>query len=307
MKKHLILLLTLVTALCLGMGAANALTFTDDRGREVTVENPERGAALLASYAKVWQLAGGNVVATPHDAWDDLHLDLAPDTVNIGKVNSISLELLLSAKPDFILAGTAYKQPLEWEEMFASLGIPVAYFETDDFASYLRMLDILTQLTGDREAYARYGTDVQETIDETIAKGKERTVSNGSPKVLTMTAAANFVKAKNSGTVLGAILKDLGCVNIADSDTMLLENLSVERIVAEDPDYIFIVQRGDDTEGMRAYVRTTLEEDPLWQSLTAVKNGRFFIVDKELYGMKPNERWGEAYAVIEAILEGNEG
>jgi len=52
----------------------------------------------------------------------------------------------------------------------------------------------------------------------------------------------------SDGTVLGAMLKDLGCINIADSDAMLLENLSVEYILRSDPDYVFIVQRGDDNE-----------------------------------------------------------
>lgn len=48
-----------------------AYTFTDDLGREVTVENPERVAALLGSYADIWYLAGGEVIASADDAWDD--------------------------------------------------------------------------------------------------------------------------------------------------------------------------------------------------------------------------------------------
>ncbi len=84
---------------------------------------------------------------------------------------------------------------------------------------------------------------------------------------------------------------------------MLLENLSFEHILTCDPDYVFIVQRGDDTEGMNELLRTQLNENPLWNSLSAVKNNRVFILDKELYGLKPNEKWGEAYMILEQILE----
>ena len=79
-----------------------AIIFTDDLGREVTVENPKRVAALLGSFAQVWQLAGGEVIATADDAWDDLGLTLPEDTVNLGNTKRLNLELLLTAQPDFI-------------------------------------------------------------------------------------------------------------------------------------------------------------------------------------------------------------
>ena len=39
-----------------------AITFTDDLGRTVTVDRPQRTAALLGSFAQVWMLAGGEMV-----------------------------------------------------------------------------------------------------------------------------------------------------------------------------------------------------------------------------------------------------
>ena len=83
----------------------------------------------------------------------------------------------------------------------------------------------------------------------------------------------------------------------------MLENLSLERILEADPEYIFLVQRGDDEAGMRAYVKTLMEENPAWQQLTAVKEGRLYFMDKNLYNLKPNHRWGEAYERLEEILE----
>jgi CheY-like chemotaxis protein len=67
----------------------------DDLGRTVTVRDPQRVACLLGSFAQVWQLAGGQVIATADDAWDDLGLVLPDDTVNLGNTKRLNLELLL--------------------------------------------------------------------------------------------------------------------------------------------------------------------------------------------------------------------
>ena len=49
-----------------------------------------------------------------------------------------------------------------------------------------------------------------------------------------------------------------------------------------------------------------LESHPLWSHLTAVREERVFIMEKNLYNLKPNHRWGEAYEGLEAILSGEE-
>ena len=72
-------------------------------------------------------------------------------------------------------------------------------------------------------------------------------------------AAASLVKAKGTeGNVLGAMLADLGCVNIADQDQSLLEDLSMEAILAADPDKIFFVLQGADPEPAKAQLEAGL-------------------------------------------------
>ena len=273
----------------------------DDLGRQVEVKEPKRVACLLGSFAQVWQLAGGEVIATADDAWDDLNLVLSEDCVNLGNTKELSLELLLSAQPDLVLASANTRQNVEWMETLEAANIPTAYFDVADFDDYLRLLEICTNLTGRKDLYEKHGLDVQRQIDSVLEAAKERGTA---PKVLCMRASASMVTVKNSqDNVLGEMLKSLGCENIADSDASLLENLSLEKILEEDPDFVFIVQRGDDSEGMRAYVETMMEENPAWQELTAVKAGRMYFMDKNLYNLKPNHRWGEAYEQLEEILE----
>ena len=44
------------------------------------------------------------------------------------------------------------------------------------------------------------------------------------------------------------------------------------------------------------------QEQPAWKSLTAVKEGRMMYLDKNLYSLKPNDRWAEAYEKLEELL-----
>ena len=98
------------------------------------------------------------------------------------------------------------------------------------------------------------------------------------------------------------MLADLDTVNIADRDNGLLEELSLEVILREDPDYIFAVYQSNDPAEAQGVMETTLLTNPAWATLTAVKEGRYYVMDPTLYNLKPNERWGEAYEGLADIL-----
>ena len=102
--------------------------------------------------------------------------------------------------------------------------------------------------------------------------------------------------------MLGEMLTALGCVNVADQDGALLENLGLEGILAADPDYIFAVLQGTDKAKAQATLEATLLSNPAWSGLRAVKEGRFYTLDPALYNLKPNGRWGQAYEQLADIL-----
>ena len=142
-----------------------AVTFTDALGREVTVsKDVKRVAALIGSFADVWLLAGGTVCAAAEDAWDDFGLDL-PDAVSIGGAHSPSLELILSADPDLVIASASTASNVELKDALEGAGITVAYFDVDNFEDYLSMLDICTDITGRKDLYEKNGLDVQKGIE----------------------------------------------------------------------------------------------------------------------------------------------
>ena len=287
---------------------AAAYAFTDDLGREVALEAaPRRVAALTGSYADIWCTAGGKdtLTASASDAWTDFDLDLSAGVANLGGAMGVSVEELLASQPDLVLASTNIPSNQEMLPALEAAGIDVAFFSVDTFEDYLRMLKVCTELTGCPEHYETCGEAVAAEIEAARGRAAEALAGREPEKVLYIRAAASVIKPKGSdGTVLGEMLADLGCVNIADGDQSLLETLSMEAILAADPDKIFIVLQGADPEPARAQLEGEVLSNPAWQQLTAVQEGEVYYMDKDLYHLKPNARWGEAYDRLVEILYG---
>lgn len=308
MKRIMLWFLALAVLLCGCSGAdpqaaevsETAVTFTDDLGREVTVDQPERIACLTASFADVWHLAGGadQIIATTNATWTYFDLPLKADVVNLGASKQIDVEQLIACAPDLVLASCGTERNVELEELLDQMGMTTAYFSVNGFGDYLRMLDICTRITGCGENYDRYGTQVQAQIDAARARA-----DGSGPSVLYIRVTGSSCKVKNSqGTVLGEMLADLGCENIADREGSLLEQLSMEVILQKDPEYIFVVLQSADPADAGHILESTLLSDPAWNSLTAVQQGRCHILDQTLFNLKPNGRWGEAYEQLADIL-----
>ena len=280
--------------------AETSVTFTDDLNRQVTVDRPQRVACLISSFSDIWCLAGGadTIVAATDATWRYFDLPLRDDVVNLGNTKELDLERLLACEPDLILASGGTDRNVELEASFSAMGLNAAYFSVDTFADYLRMLKICTEITGKTENYDLYGTQVARQVEAALARQDGST-----PSVLYIRATGSSCKVKNSeGSVLGEMLKDLGCINIADRNGSLLEQLSIEAILQADPDYIFVVLQSADPADAQAILQTTLLDNPAWASLTAVQEGRYHVMDPNLYNLKPNAQWGKAYEQLADIL-----
>ena len=276
------------------------LEFTDDLGRSVSVaEKPARVAALIGSFADIWCLAGGkDSLVAAADSWTSFDLGLSDSVANLGAVKEPSLETLLAAEPDLVLASCNTAADLELKDVLEDAGITTAYFDIQSLDDYLNMLGICTQLTDCPENYETYGSAVREQADAAIARQ-----DGSAPTVICMRATGVSVKVKGSEDfVLGEMLRDLGCVNLADSGDIPLDTLSLEYIIAAEPEYIFVVLQGSDPTNAMETLQQTLLSDPAWAGLEAVQEDRFFTLEHSLYNLKPNARWGEAYEKLADIL-----
>lgn len=306
MKRNLIILLCLLflTGCAPAQTAGEGYTFTDDTGAVVSVpEKPEKVAVLLSSLADLWITAGGSVDIT---VGESVERGFAPENVILvddGAGKTIDLEGLIAANPDFVLYSSDLSGQLECADTLRTAGIPAAGFTVETFGDYLRVLKICTDILGTPDRYAQYGTDLKAEIDAMTAVARAQ---ESQPDILFVRAgsSARYTKAKTAENhFVCAMLKDLGTFNIAEKAPVLLDGLSTEEIVLSDPDFILFTTMGDEGAG-QAYMESLIS-DPVWQTLTAVKEGNVHQLPKELFQYKPNARWGEAYAYLIELLYGD--
>lgn len=281
----------------------DTVIFTDALGRTVSVpRNPQMVASLIGGFADVWMLSGGEVCAAPSDAWEDFELPLE-DAVNLGGAHSPNTETLLSSNPDFVIASASTASNVALKDMLENAGIPVAYFDVDCFEDYLSMLDICTDITGRKELYEQNGIELKQKIESVKLNFNKANLPQTQRSVLLLRVSSGSVKTKGStGTVLGEMLDDLGCVNIADSDTTLLDTLNIESIIHQDPYHIFVVFMGDDNQKAKNNFSKMIDENPAWRTLSAVKGNRLHFMDRRLFHIKPNKKWAESYEQLSRVL-----
>ncbi len=275
-------------------------TFTDSLNRTVEVDSLDRVAIASGSLADCWLLSGGTVCAVTRDATEERHLELPKNVIDLGSLKNPNAELLLSSDLDLVILMPSYSAHLSLAELLGKAKIPYAYFDMETFDDYLDLLKTFTALTGRPDLYEKNGTAILTQINASIEQMK----SVLPPNVLLLRTSSSNIKSLGSKTMVGNMLKDLGCQNIADSDTHLLTELSLEGILNADPDYIFVICMGDPAEAI-AHFDYTLSSNPIWGTLTAVKENRFHFLPKELFHYKPNARWGESYETLADLLTKN--
>ena len=296
MRKRLCLLCIALLLLSSFAGAEGA-ALVDDRGAAIPATAPQRVVSLYGSYAEAWAQAGGTLVGATEDAVSERGMDLGTAQI-IGTTKEPNLERILALDPDLVILSLDIAAQLSAAEVLEAAGVPCAAFRVDTWQDYARMMDVFTALTGRRDLYEAIIPPMQAAIGETIASAQ----AQNAPTVLLLRAYSTGVKAKADDNLAGAMLEDLGCVNIAARQPSLLEELTLEAIVVEDPDCIFISVMGGDEEAALAVVEETLGQNPAWQGLTAVKEGRVYVLPRELFHYKPNARWAESYAFLYELL-----
>lgn len=309
-KKSIVISVVFVVLLILISGAVETnrpkdnngsyFTFTDSEGTVVDLSHkPQKTAVLFSSLAECWIEAGGEIYATVGESVERGFVKEDITLLDNGAGKTVDTEKLLSVKPDFVIASADIASHKEAAEVLKKASIPVALMRMDTFEDYLTILRVLTKITGNSESYERYGKAVQNEVEKIISENKR----TDSPKILFVRSGASFssAKAKKSDENFAAkILSDLGCINIADEAEILLDTLSAEAILNENPEYIFVSVMGD-YNNSKAYMEELLQKKE-YAMLDAVKNGKVYFLPKELFQYKPCSRWAESYRYISSIL-----
>lgn len=279
--------------------SAGEVSITDSNGSQITLDtSAPRVVATYGSFAEAWLLAGGQLCGVTQDALEQRDLGLPEDIAVVGTVKEPNAEEIIALEPDLVLLASDITTQADIRDVLENAGLACAFFQVDTFADYAFMMEQLCAITGRDDLYEENVTQVGQQIEEAQAKAA---LSSTRPNVLLIRAFSTGIKAKTDDELAGAILKDLGAHNIADDHPSMLEDLSLEEVIAADPDYIFVTTMGDEQKALD-YLNGLIQQNPAWSELSAVKEDRYIVLPKDLFHYKPNNRWGESYQYLGEIL-----
>lgn len=294
----------------------DAVTFSDasvtDGGTITIAKNPEKTLNLYASFTTLWYEAGGTVIgciggSSSVELYQEyIGRDITQDegvtvvaTSSAGK--NWDVETIIEMKPDLIICSTAMSGYSTIQAPAAAAGIPLIAVSYDDFSDYLKWFKVFCNINGQPELW---DSIAMKALDEVLDVLLEAPTEDN-PTVFSMFSGSNSLQANTSNTVVGGMIDALNAVNIVDTweNTTGAERLDInlETVFAANPDVI-IVQCHAGAEAAQAQVEELYGDNPVWQSLDAVKNGRVYYLEKTLFHNKPNSRFAEAYQKLAEIL-----
>lgn len=258
-------------------------------------KKPQNVVALSKSLTEMWLLAGGQIAGSTDDG---LELEGAKKAASVGTLSTTSLEAIVSLNPELVIM--TYDMPAHKKlgANLKSMGINVEVVDINNFADYDIYMKKFTDLTGRADLYKKNVTDVADGIKK-VLNGKTGGKGNGKTYLfLRVSSAKNKVMKGYFGN---EIIENFGFKSIVE-DSSSLDDLSIEAIIAADPDYIFVVAQGDQKRADEAFYKA-YQSNPAWSGLTAAKAGRIFMLPKELFNTKPNAEWAQAYQYLGDLID----
>ncbi|KUL02234.1 MAG: Prenyltransferase/squalene oxidase [Methanoculleus marisnigri] len=251
------------------------MTVTDDSGETVTIRGiPQRIISLAPSNTEIlYALDLGNQIAGVAD--NSNYPPEATDKPKIGGYSSISIEKVIAAEPDLIVAASGNTD--EVIDHLRSLGMTVILLDPQTIDDVLREIELLGAITGQEEQAATCVRELQDRI---------RAVTDTTEALAERPSVAHVVWhdpiwVSGRGRFPDEVITLAGGTNAFGS----VDEWSIvgfEEFVAADPEYIFVSSGTGMTEGGCDIIYDYFMNEPRMQRLEAVRNGHVYVVDADI-------------------------
>lgn len=288
--------------------------FTDDgSGAEIALDkNPQKVAILYGSLTALWYEAGGTVqlgvggksAVTLYE--EQIGRDITQDegvkiVTESSSGTSWDVETILAEQPDLIITSVGMKGYETISGPAEAVNIPVIGIDYDGVQDYLKWFKVFCNLNDQPELW--------DEIAEKTAQGIIDIVSNvpkdgEAPTAVILTISSDVLKAYTGASQPGTILKELGGVNLADPDNNAEQSnmeISLEDLYEMDPDMI-LFSWYNEPGVMYDQLMDMVGDNPVWNELRAIKEDRFYQLDKSLYHNKANKNYDQAYLTMAQFL-----
>ena len=265
--------------------ATGPLVLTDDAGRAVRLAGPAHRVVSLAPSITELLFALGAADRVVGRTVYDKYPPAALQVPAVGDGLNPSVEAIVARHPDLVLLYRSAHTDAAAQQL-EHLGIPTLVVRHDGLADIARTARLLGRATGQDSAGQAVGRSVDSLLAQPLPPVRSRiayVVWDAPPIVI------------GAGSFLDELARRAGAENVFHDIATPSATVSIETIVARDPDWIAVVRdsAGDEPP---AWSRR-----PEWRVVRAVRQGRFLMLSADLFG-QPSARAREAIAEFVRLL-----
>lgn len=294
MKNKTGLLLCVVLALSVVLGACAPAVVIDDLGNELVLDEPAQAIVSLSpNMTEILFGVGAGDRLIGRDS-NSMYPEAAQDAVDLGGMwDGIPVEDILALEPDLILAGEIYSAEAIAE--LRNLGLNV-YWQAnpDDFEGLYENIRDIAVLTGTEDQAEELIGSLSARVaalDEKLAAVDE------SPLVFYELDASEPANpwTTGAGTFISYVINKAKGSNLGDSLEGEWVQISSEALVVQDPDVILL------SDALYGETPESVAERPGWGELKAVLEGDVYPFDPFILSV-PGPRLVDGFEQVAAIL-----
>jgi len=248
-------------------------TYTDDMGRAVAIDQvPQRIVSFGPNITEIlFALGLEEKVVGVSDYCD--YPEAAKLKPKVGDAYNPSLERIVELEPDLVL--TVKHEQLNRE--LDALGIEFMVLDPEDIDGILGDIELVGEITGTKKRAEELIKDMQDSISQVIA------LMEDAPKVSVFfiidATDPTLPWTAGTGSFIDALITMAGGENVAGEAVGAWVPFSLEQVVSSDPEVIIIQTM---IAGIPTISKEELDEHPVWGEMTAVRQGKVYIIDGDL-------------------------
>ncbi len=270
------------------------INVTDSLGRGVTLNSvPERIISLSPSSTEIlFAVGAGDQVVGVTNCCDFPPEAKTRNIVGGFSVKTISIEKILSLEPDIVFSGGSYHQTII--DALMKAGIIVYAVEAQGFEEVYGVIEAIGSLTG-------HPVKTAERID--YMKGLESQIVQVSALIPQEKRVRVFWEIWDNpfmtvgpGAAMGQVITKAGGINIFQDVEQDYPVISVEEIIARNPDVIMGPDNHEEALTPENIIKRTG-----WDTINAVKEERIYILDGNITS-RPGPRIVNALGLVSRAL-----
>ncbi|MBA7704709.1 Vitamin B12-binding protein [subsurface metagenome] len=250
-------------------------TFTDDLGREISIEGiPQRIISLAPSNTEIlFALSLGDRVVGVTEFCN--HPEAAIAKPKIGGFSTVDIESVVALEPDLILATSVHETKVI--PRLEQLGLTVVALAPETLDRVLANIVLVGEVTGRSREATQLVTGLEERI-KAITDKTDSLPESQSPRVFYVLWHEPLMTVGSEARIHELIVK-AGGINIAQDLTGDYPTISLEAVILANPQVIIAGSgHGTGEDSTFQFAKT----EPILEDIDARRHGRVYKIDADL-------------------------